>query len=168
MKNLKELYFVQKDFIGYPTAIISATYTVNKGIYEFSMGNGLCPQKIDTTKHKSLFFEKEFNTDGIPLDMKMYEYCKCDKLSCDYNAQYRKLIEKLESKELKMDDFFSAISSPPMQSIFHYVSSAVYLAKDGKNFSNNEAKWFIKNIVEQVTDKDILERQKENDDENDE
>lgn len=168
MGNIKECYFIKKDFMGMPIEIISGIYKVEKGIYYFSSGNSMCPQKIDTLKHKSLFFDKDAYVDGIPLEMKNYEYCKCEKLSCDYNKIYRELIEKLEKKELKIDDFFSAISSPPMQSIFHYVSSAVYLAKDGKNFSNDEAKWFIKNIVEQVTDKDILERQKENDDEYDE
>lgn len=47
-------------------------------------------------------------------------------------------------KELEMDDFYDAIASPPMNDICYHIASAVYLAKDDDNFSNEQAKWFIK------------------------
>lgn len=67
--------------------------------------------------------------------------------------------------DLKEQDFFDAIAQPPMNDICYHISAAVYLAKDGGKFTNEEAKWFIENIIKTIPDNEILKPQKEDDDE---
>jgi len=64
-------------------------------------------------------------------------------------------LQKLNKKPTE-DDFLSALSQPVIDCIQHFLENAIYNATDGGNFNIQDAKWFIKNCVDQLTDKNIM------------
>lgn len=93
--NTVKLYFVEKNFLGFPIGILSSDYEdYNKELR--IVGNDFrMPKRIILDRSKHLFFR---STD----EMEKHVYCKCGKM-CGYNEQFNKLVQEQKSRELKLD-----------------------------------------------------------------
>ncbi len=79
-------YFITKDFIGWPTGIVSAKYDTN-GIKV--SGYSEAPRNLSRFKGKCF--------DTLEEILK-YRYCACHKVDCNYNTEVWNIVNTIKNK----------------------------------------------------------------------
>lgn len=85
--SMESRYFIKKDFLKYPLAILKADYEDNKLVENYSNIIDV-PKSLPT---KLLNF-KSFE------ELENYKYCNCGK-DCSYNKEFKKIIMEFSEKE---------------------------------------------------------------------
>lgn len=86
------LYFIKKDFIGYPIDIISGDYTYRDHVFIKTSLNSETPSYV--VENSSIKYFKSL------ADILQYKICSCKKEHCGYNANlYKIVIDKMTDQE---------------------------------------------------------------------